>query len=116
MINVKQIAQEYVDSLKIDDCNLTIEQAKECTRADFVAGLIKGIELTRSNHDKIVVVEATGRCNTVETIRVKLFNSYEDAANYCEENTENNPDEKYWTGCRIIFTDVEIEASRSIFT
>lgn len=51
-------------------------------------------------NDKIIVLEIGGKRDEIDTVKVILFDSMEEASEYREDNT--NRDGKYWTLCKII--------------
>jgi len=60
----------------------------------------------------IIVLETTGKNESVDSVKVKLFESLSDAEFYCIENTDNPMDMKYWTYCEIVKDGVQYEVAR----
>jgi len=51
---------------------------------------------------KIIVLEKSGKNESVDFVRIKLFESKEEAEAYCKANTDEPKDKKYWNYCEII--------------
>lgn len=49
-----------------------------------------------------IVLETSGKRDSVEMVKVKLFGNRIDADLYCAENTDSPMEEKYWKYCEII--------------
>ena len=50
----------------------------------------------------IIVLETSGKNESVDYVRIKLFESKEEAEAYCVKNTDEPKDQKYWDYCEII--------------
>ena len=59
-----------------------------------------------------IVLETSGKWDSVDNVKVKLFDSGTDAEKYCRENTDNPMDEKYWKYCEIINENHTYEIAR----
>lgn len=59
-----------------------------------------------------IVLETSGKRDSVIRVRVKLFDNLFDATNYCREHTDNPMDEKYWNYCEVIEEGRNYEISR----
>ena len=51
---------------------------------------------------KIIVLETSGKNESVDFVRIKLFESKEEAEAYCVKNTDEPKDKKYWKYCEVI--------------
>ena len=51
---------------------------------------------------QIIVLVTGGKNDDVDTVRVVLFDSYSEAVAFCNQTTDKNKDEKYWTFADII--------------
>ena len=50
----------------------------------------------------IIVLETSGKNESVDNVKIRLFTDRVDAERYCSENTDNPMDNKYWRYCEII--------------
>lgn len=60
----------------------------------------------------IIVLETSGKRDCVDNVKVKLFESREEAQQYCDKTTDNPMDEKYWRYAEIIEEGHEYEMGR----
>jgi hypothetical protein len=50
----------------------------------------------------IIVLETSGKNESVDNVKIRLFTNWADAERYCGENTDNPMDKKHWRYCEII--------------
>lgn len=62
--------------------------------------------------EKIIVLETSGKWDSVENIKIKLFDNEKDAKEYCKKTTDDPMDEKYWRFAEIIDENTSYEPSR----
>lgn len=60
----------------------------------------------------IIVLTTGGKRQDVDYLKVKLFETREQALDYCIENNDDPMDEKYWIYSEIIEDGVIYEPSR----
>ena len=51
---------------------------------------------------QIIVLVTGGKNDDFDTVRIVLFDSYSEAVAFCNQTTDKNKDEKYWTFADII--------------
>ena len=61
---------------------------------------------------KIIVLETSGKNESVDNVRVKLFDNRADAEKYCTDTTDDPKDNKYWRYTEIIEEGMEYEMGR----
>lgn len=66
-------------------------------------------ERTRNNENKFIVLTRTGKRESCDYAKVNLFNSKEEAENYC--NKLRDLAYKYWTASDVIEENKEIDLS-----
>ena len=52
--------------------------------------------------EKIIVLETSGKNESVDYFRIKLFESKEEADAYCAANTDKPKNQKYWNYSEIV--------------
>lgn len=60
----------------------------------------------------ILVLETTGKNDSVDTVKIITFVFKEIAEKYCKKNTDDPMEEKYWRYCEIIEEGKEYEIAR----
>ena len=60
----------------------------------------------------IIVLETSGKNESVDYVRIKLFENKEEAVSYCISNTDNPKDEKHWSYCEIVEEGETYEPAR----
>lgn len=60
----------------------------------------------------IIVLETSGKRDSVDNVKVKLFENRDAAEQYCKDTTDNPMDEKYWRYAEIIEEGHEYEMGR----
>ena len=60
----------------------------------------------------IIVLETSGKNESVDYVRIKLFESKEEAEAYCIANTDEPKDQRYWNYCEIVEEGAVYEPAR----
>jgi hypothetical protein len=61
---------------------------------------------------QIIVLQTSGVNEFVTIVKIKLFDTKEEAIKYCEQRTDTNKDKTYWTFCDIIEEGLNYEPTR----
>lgn len=60
----------------------------------------------------ILVLKTTGKSESVDTVNITLWETRQDADEYCRQNTDESMEEKYWSYAEIIPEGIDIEPTR----
>ena len=60
----------------------------------------------------IIVLETSGKNESVDNVRVKLFDTKQVAEQYCLDVSDKNQNQKYWRFAEIINEGLEYEIGR----